>query len=255
MDLKKRDSGQIALILVLVMTVIAGATVALSGRTTVETRVQEINVDSSQAMLAAESGLEQALKNYPSAAVTGTLGPNSSFSVGDSVVAANQNIYKGIKRGETVEIFTTGQVGVGSVNVYWSPVGTDTTPRAIFVTEVRPTGLKDYAFDTVGGAGTGFSVAGPGANGFTYSANIPIDVTTTEVRVTVLGGDSDVGFTANAGSLPPQLRDKPVVGTVTRGTGAKQEKVQYGIDYKQSINGEIPEVFEYALFSGKSISQ
>ena len=57
---RRTDSGQIALILVLIMTVVGTAAISLAGRTVVETRVQEINVDSTQAMLAAEAGLEQA---------------------------------------------------------------------------------------------------------------------------------------------------------------------------------------------------
>lgn len=259
MQLKNRDSGQVALILVLIMTVIGSAAVALSGRTTVETRVQEISIDSSQAQIAAESGLEQALRNAPTGPLAGDLNSNTRFKVGDTVLPAENSIYKGIKRGETVEIYLAGATAT-SVNVHWTPTGDDPSfvNRGLFVTDVRPTGLIDYAFDTQGVAGSGFVDVAEGSGssyGFEYSANVPINPTTTALRVTALGGDIDVGFTPVAGSIPNQLRDKPSVGTVTYGVGPDEEKVQYGMDLRISINGEVPEVFEYALFSGQSISQ
>jgi hypothetical protein len=264
MNSRKRDSGQIALILVLVMTVIASAAVALAGRTTVETRLQEVNVDSSQAQIAAESGLEQALKNSPNAPTSGTLDSTNgsvSYSVGNNVVSANETVYKGIRKGETVDIVLRGPNGnvtgnPSNITILWSPVGTDPTPRAIYVTKVDPTKITDYAFDTVGGTGTGFALAGAGSFGFTYSGVVPLTVVpvtnlTTELKVTALGGDIDIGFRPDVGTLAPQLVDRPVVGTVARGT----EKVQYAIDYRQSVNTEVPEIFDYAMFSGTKIEQ
>ncbi|HEX9008285.1 MAG TPA: hypothetical protein VF837_03445, partial [Patescibacteria group bacterium] len=115
----------------------------------------------------------------------------------------------------------------------------------------------DYAYDTVGNASIGFGLAdASGVPGYTYSKDIPVTATTTKVDITALGGDIDLGVRANGWTLPAQLNEKQVVGTVTRvGTGNTTETVKYGLDYRQSINGEVPEVFEYALFSGQSISQ
>ncbi|HEX9007956.1 MAG TPA: hypothetical protein VF837_01725 [Patescibacteria group bacterium] len=256
----RSENGQIALILVLIMTVIATATVALSARTTVETRVQEINVDSSQAMLAAESGLEQALRNAPNANLTGTIDANTSFTATNQTVSTNQNAFQGIKRGETVEIFTTGSVAPTTLTLLWQPVGNDPsfTPRGVFVSVYDSSGkITDYAYDTVGNASIGFGLAdASGVPGYTYSKDIPVTATTTKVDITALGGDIDLGVRANGWTLPAQLNEKQVVGTVTRvGTGNTTETVKYGLDYRQSINGEVPEVFEYALFSGQSISQ
>lgn len=251
----RRGSGQIALVLVLVMTVMASVVVALSARTTVETRVQEVNVDSSGAMLAAEAGLEQALKNAPTSSLTGTLDANTSFTATDQQLSSGQTVYQGIKRGDGVEITTTGSTAT-SINLVWQPVGSDPTftDRAIFVTVTSTTGaLSDHAFDTTGT--NGFTLAGGSIiPGFAYSANVII-TNSTSVDVTVLGGDVDLGFSPVGGTVVSQLRQKQVVGTVTRGVGGSSEIVKYGIDYRQSINDQVPEVFRYAVFSGQSISQ
>ena len=255
---RKRDSGQIALILVLIMTVIGGAAVALSGRTTVETRVQQINIDSSQAQIAAESGLAQALKNSPNAALQGSLDSVTTFSVGHNPLSGNQVLYKSLSRGSTIEIFIAGYQGtVNGINFYWSPTGNDSsfTSRGLFITKVEQGNkLTDYGFCSTASCTNGFTPQSGSANGFSYSTgNIAFSpVTTTEFKVTALGGDIDLGFgVSGGGSLTAQLVDKPTTGTVIRGS----EKIQYSFDYRQSVNKEVPEIFDYALFSGGSISQ
>lgn len=253
---KRKNRGQVALILVLVMTVVAGTVVAISGRTSIETRLQAINLDSSQAMVAAESGLEQALRNQPSGAISGDLDANTSFTVGKNQLSSSQSVYKGVRRGETIELTISGSTGSPTaVNVYWSPVGTDTSfsSRALYISKLDAGKLTDYAFNTDGS--DGFTKESGAAAGYAYSASIPISATTTMIRVSVLGGDVDFGFSPNVGTLATQLIQRPVVGTVKRGTGAGLEKIQYGIDYQQSVSSELPEIFEYTLFSGGSISQ
>ena len=257
----RNNSGQIALVLVLVMTVIASAAVAISARTTVETRVQEINVDSSQAMLAAESGLEQVLKTAPTGNLSGNLDANTSFQATDLPVASGENIYQGLKRGETVEIITSGIVPAATgITLNWKHVGDDpsfTGNRGILVSVTNNTTgvVTDSAIVSLAPPPQGFIVAGASVEpGFTYATNI--DVTNSRlVTVMVLGGDIDLGFKPIGGNLPSQIRAKQVVGAVTRGSGATAETVKYGIDYRESVTSEVPEVFQYAVFSGESISQ
>lgn len=257
MNKRRRNSGQVALILVLVMTVIASAAVALSARTTVETRVQEINVDSSQAMLAAQSGLEQSLKN---GVTSGSLDSTNTttFTAQDTALASNQTVYQGIKRGETVQIFGGGTATM--VTLMWRPVGADSTVvppftsnsnRGIFVSVVDTSGkIQDYGYDNTGANGFGMADNSV-VSGFTYSKDIPLNLSTAYLAVTVLGGDVDLGFVPKVGTLPTQLNQKQVVGIVNRGN----ESVKYGLNYRQSLQGEVPEVFQYAMFSGQSISQ
>ena len=252
-----RDSGQIALVLILIMVVVGTATVTLAGRAVVETRVQEMNADSSQAMLAAESGLEQALKIDPTGTYTGTIDSNTSFTVTDQSISGSGTIVGPLKNGEVWEINLVGATG-GVVNLYWeSYPGTGGSPRGLYVAVVNPTGLIDYPIGPVG-FGSGFSATGINTNqtlsGRVFDYEIPIlySVGSSRViRVMALGGDTYLGFSAGAGTLPEQIRQKVAVGTVSRGA----ESIKQGIGYTESMTDQIPPVFFYSLYSGGAIVQ
>jgi len=256
MNKKRFESGQIALVLVLVMTVVGAAAISLAGRATIETRIQEINVDSSQATLAAESGLETALKNNPTdAVVTGSMDSNTSYRVEDSAVGADYVTVSNLKNVDMMEINLVGGTGTG-VDLYWEsePAG---NPRGLYVQVVSPTGVVDYSIGPAG-FGAGFDATGLslnqtlGTTNFDYSRVVPFTAgSSTLMRVTVLGGETSLGFRSNGGVLANQLRKKTSVGTVTRGT----DTVKQGLEYYESITDEVPEVFNYTLFADGDIAQ
>ncbi len=256
MNKRNLESGQIALVLVLVMTVVGAAAISLAGRATIETRVQEINVDSSQAMLAAESGLEAALRNAPTdAVVTGSLDANTSYRVEDSAVGSDYVTLSNLKNVETVEINLVGGTGTG-IDLFWEsdPAG---IARGLYVQVFSAAGVIDYSIAPAG-FGTGFDSSGIilnqtlGTTNFDYRRTVPFTAgASTIMKVTVLGGESTLGYRSNGGTLANQLRRKTSVGTVVRGT----DTVKQGFEYQESITDEVPNVFNYTLFSSGSIVQ
>ena len=249
-----RDSGQIALILVLIMTVVGAAAVSLAGRMVVETRVQEVNIDSSQAMLAAQAGLEQALRVAPTGPLTGGIDDNTTYSVTDETQGTNNAVIGPFKNGETWEINLSGFAG--QLDLYWDSSPTAGQARGIYVTAIDASGVVDNAYAPAG-FGSGFTeiTAGSyplGGRNFSFRMqNIPYPAGSTAVRVTLLGGDTVLGFGAATGALTAQVRQKISTGTVTRGT----ETIKQGLGYYESIADQVPGVFGYALYSGSNIVQ
>jgi len=253
----KKDSGQIALMLVLIMTVVGAAAISLAGRSVVETRVQEVNVDSSQAMLAAEAGLERALGATP--VYSGSVGSEASFDVTRTDLGTNYAILGPFKSGEIWEINLIGATGT-AVNLFWESSTGDGSSRGLYVSTVAipvspalPS-ITDYAIAPAG-FGVGFDASGIttnqtlGGQVFDYRRSVSFTAgTSSTMRVMFLGGDTTMGFQAG-GTLAIQVKELKSVGTVTRG----DEAIKQGLGYYESVTDQIPVVFQHALYTDGQI--
>jgi hypothetical protein len=251
--LKKNHSGQVALVMVLIMTVISAVAVSVAGRSTVETRVQEMDAESASAMLAAQSGLEQAVGLQ--GPLTGTLAEGKNFAV--SVVSEGTTgvISEKINAGETFDVSITGATGISGARIYFKPANPSEVP-SLFVSDVRSDRTIDYAFDTTGLNGFTKVITSGSLNGviFDYVTASPVTLSlasSQSLRITVLGAAAFLGIEPVGGDFPPQTRNFKAVGDV----GTSGTKVMYGIEYKESVTDKIPSVFDYALFSNGSIIQ
>lgn len=251
--LRKQHSGQVALIMVLIMTVISAVAVSMAGRATVETSVQEVDTQSSEAMLAASAGLEQA--SIAESNLSGVLETGKGFNVTVDTEGTNGVLSDKINPGQTLDVNLSGATGLTGVRVYWSPASSQDNP-SLFISDVRTDRIVDYAYDSVGANGFTKVSSGGNLNGTLFSYVIPAPIslsaaTEKELRIVVLGGAAFVGVEPIGGSLPPQTRTYRSVGSVERGDSS----VKYGIEYKESATDEVPSVFDYALFASGSIIQ
>ncbi len=254
MKKKHNHSGQVALIMVLIMTVVSAVAVSLASRTTVETRIQQMNLENTEALMTAQAGLEDSIaKNAP---VTGMLGTGNLYQVtlGDSGV--NGVISDKINPGEAFEVNLEGASSVTQVKLYWNGAVAGETPT-IFVSDIRDTQDVDYAYD---GAGVnGFTRVNTGGTfegvNYSYSTPSPITISTTaskKLRMTVLGSAAFLAVEPIGGQFPPQSTDyRSVADVSTTGQGV----TRYGIQYKESKTDLLPSVFDYVLFSGGTIVQ
>ncbi|PIP85295.1 hypothetical protein COW83_05020 [Candidatus Collierbacteria bacterium CG22_combo_CG10-13_8_21_14_all_43_12] len=252
---KSVHTGQVALIVVLIMTVVSAMAVSVASRSTLETRIQQMNVENLEAQLTAQSGLENAVaKNQ--AIPDGTLGEGKTYSVSLSDVGAMGISSETISAGETFEVNLEGSVGVTGVKIYWKKAGGSSTP-AIFVSDIRETQIVDYAYDTNGS--NGFSAAGAGGSveGVTYDyatpAPIAIDsIVSKKLRITVLGASALLGIEPIGGIFPAQTSKFRAIADVA---ATDQKVVRYGIEYVESKTDQLPSVFDNVLFSGGSLVQ
>ncbi|EKD53176.1 MAG: hypothetical protein ACD_61C00122G0009 [uncultured bacterium] len=245
-------SGQVALIMVLIMTVVSAIAVSVASRSTVETRVQEMDVESKEALLTAQAGLEEAIsKDTP---VSGSLGTGKDYTVERGDTGATSITTEKINSGENFEVYLSGG-NVTGVKIYWNPAVAGGKP-SLFITDIRSDGSVDYAYDT---DGTGGFTAGttPGGTyaGVNYSyvtPTIPLTVgVSTKLRITVLGDPVFLGIRPMLGSFPAQSTNFKSTATLDSG----ETSIKYGIEYKESKTNQLPSVFDYVLFSEGTIIQ
>lgn len=252
-------SGQVALIMVLIMTVISAVAVSVASRSTIETRVQEMDVESKEALLTAQAGLEEAIsKDTP---VSGSLGTGKDYTVERGDTGSASITSEKINSGENFEVYLSGG-NVTGVKIYWNPAVAGGKP-SLFITDIRSNGSVDYAYDT---DGTGEFTAGttPGGTyaGVNYSYVTPTitlslsppsppGTESIRLRITVLGDPAFLGIQPTVGTFPAQSTNFKSTATLDSG----DTSIKYGIEYKESKTNQLPSVFDYVLFSEGTIIQ
>lgn len=248
----KQQKGQVALVLVLIMTVVGALAVSLASRSTVDTRIQENETKSVQALILAQTGLEQMMMN-----------PMSTV-INDATYTAN-------KTDEGMTSFTTGLVYAGTTvelnleeanfntltgfGVYWKrDVDTTSGNPAILISVTSNSGvITDYAYDYTGE--NGFTVASSGSSEGYEKRTPKINLTNNvrKVRIMVLGAPALMKIVPlETGALfPAQIKSVKAVGLVD----SDGNSVKYGLQYDESAVAAVPSVFDYALFSSGSIIQ
>lgn len=249
---KPIHKGQVALILVLIMTVVSSLAVSLASRSTVDTRIQQTESEGVQALISAQTGLEQLIlnPNPENNTVTGdTYTATKSESGADSLEAGL------METGSSVEInLSPANDKITGFTVYWSPsVENPGGQPSIFVSVIKNSGeINDYAYGYE--AINGFIVADNGADGYAKkTSSIPLDINVLKIRLTVLGAPARLRVVPIGDVFPPQLNTIKSIGSVTQ--PGSSTAVKYGLQYDESSFDTTPSVFDYALFSGGSIIQ
>jgi Tfp pilus assembly protein PilX len=247
--IKREDKGQVALVLVLIMTVVSALAVSLATRSTVDTRIQQNETQSVQALINAQTGLEQMVVNPDLSYVSDT-----AYEATKSGVGTNGLVVGRVETGSTVELNLTGASSeLTAVDVYWKPDNNDSGAQpAVFISVVNNDGtISDIAYDYQ--ASNGFYLAGDGASqGYSYKTETSINISgVSKIRVTILRTAALVKIVPVGGSFPSQINSIRSIGSVNSGNTV----VKYGLQYDESTNDVVPGVFDYALFSGGTIDQ
>lgn len=251
--IKSNQKGQVALVLVLIMTVVSALAVSLASRSTVDTRIQQTESESVQALLFAQTGLEQMIVNPD---ITSTA-PDENYLAVKSDVGMDGFSTASVDQGTTIELNLEGATAsLTGFQVYWKPDLENTGAQpSILVSLINDTGeISDYAYAYV--AGDGFLVAEDGASEG-YEKRTPVislSSSVAKVRITVLKTPSllkIVPVGAIGAAFPSQIKSIKSVGTVS----SSDNSVKYGLQYDESTADSVPAVFDYALFSGGSIIQ
>ncbi len=247
---KTVHKGQVALVMVLIMTVVSAVVVSVAGRTTEETKMQRLSKDSADAFLTAQTGLEDAISKQ--AGVSGDVGADKSYVVILENKGQEGVLTEKIEAGTSVDVVLSASPLLEAVKIYWK--STSGLPSAISVSKFSPDLITEVAFDTQGL--NGFSQVSSGGvlsgTSFPYvTPQISLDSSVTRIRITVLGESSFLGIEPIGDVLPVQTVSFKSEANV----GVGNEKVKYGLQYEESKNAKIPEVFDYALFSFGSIIQ
>ena len=224
----------------------------MASRSTVDTRIQETETKSVQALIQAQTGLEQMMLNP------------MTTTINDATYTAN-------KTDEGMSSFSTGLVSPGTTidlniegadfgtltgfGVYWKrDVDTTSGTPSILISMTSTSGVViDYAYDYngVNGFVAGLDGSTEGYEKRTPKINLSSNIS--KVRISVLGAAALMKIVPlEAGALfPTQIKSVKAVGLVD----SDANSVKYGLQYDESATDAVPSVFDYALFSGGSIIQ
>jgi len=248
---KKNDSGQAALVMVLIMTIISAAVISFAGRVTTEVRLQNMMTEGTNAFLVAQTGLEEAIQKK--GAIDNVLTEGGSYEVAFGEEGMPGVMTDSLPPGSILEVVTSGGGGsLTGARVYWDSAGA--LPAAIFVTVDSGDVIQDYAYDTKGENGFVKVSSGGVLNGVSFenmTPELPLYLNSKSIKIALFGSVAKIGVSPVGGMFPAQsLRYKS-----SSSVGQSDKKTRYGLEYEESAKGKIPEIFDYVMFSNGAIIQ
>lgn len=261
----ENESGQIALIVVMILVVMSTIVLSVVSRSISELNLARVEESSTQALKAAEGGIEEALRNLSiGSSIEGTVN-NVDFTTTTSVAGSDGLVtIDAIEQGEIVEVLLEGAVSPPtSLDVYWGdisnttevPVGaievikyqkwSATDYRVVHLAyDVNATRLSDNNFTTgVGSPGTFKGV------NFSAKASVPVVAQDILIRIRVFYNQAKIGIAPLPGgsTLPDQVYR--VVST-----GVSNDGVSRRVEAQRTLP-VLPPQFDAALYSGTTLSQ
>jgi hypothetical protein len=244
MSKNKKKSGQIALIVVLLMVVILTIGLSLISRSITDVRISQDEKEALRAFSAAEAGIEEVLKSSSLAS-----GP-VSVDVGDLVAEVTvEELADGVaqetQENENMSIFLDGSTA-SQVTLNWidTTKGEETSEFASLEVVVydKDYNLERYNYNATS-RGNGFEpVSDQGVDNYYKQVSFNVDADDRLIRIKPLYNQATIMITTNTGDLATQqYRITSVVGQ----EGGKTSKV-----IVTRTAAVLPPVFDFTLFDG-----
>lgn len=257
------STGQAALILIMIMSVIGVVSIGVASRSVENLRSSEIESTSSQSFKAAEAALEVALSsqtNVPSTALPGGVG---NYSATYTSTGSDGFVSDLVDEGDVVAVSLVGAVGVNTLNVYWN------TDSAIMVGVLDNTGTN-YSV-TYYTADPNDTRALSSKFGTTSNSPIPYAKGSYSFKAVSFGNKLSVPINLAAPIAPKLVRIKvlyqsgsigiePVGGTLVgqavtiNATGTAGNNVTTNLVFSR-FSDRVPVVFDNVLYTSGSLSQ
>ena len=261
MDIKKEESGQVAVIVALSMAVMATITLSVVSRSVVDLRLTDIEEESAAALKAAEAGLEKALKSLESDDFSSSDFPGASYQVDvENKGETGFVTASAISKGEAVEVEMGGASPPSSIRVYWgdSNDSTESPTGAVEVLKYSKVSDDDYRVerfvydpDATRRSSNNFDApitVNPGSFqsvDFSARSEIVTDADDVLIRIRTFYNLATLGVEPLGGVLPQQIYEAVA-------TGEAADDVQRKV---RAVRGspQLPAVFDAALYSGGSL--
>ena len=261
---RKNEKGQVALILVLAVTVAGALVISLADRSTRDLRSQSLDTERVKALKGAESGVEDALLNESS--VTNlSLGDGVNYVADYSSEGRNGMVSDIVQPGDVIDVLVEGSdVTLSSVRIYFS---SEAGPAALKVSEYRVNGaqylLNSQAFDSDATRALVNQFSDPVTAGpFSYKdvnfesrSEVAVSTalpTTRLIRIMVLYSASKIGIEPVGGNLPDQQVVISSTGEYSE-TGANIN-VRKRLELRKEME-KVPSVFDRVLYSNSKLEQ
>lgn len=252
----KVKSGQVGLLLLVVLPLVVGIALSLASRSLSDTVLSRQESESSKAFRLAESGVEQALNsirqgsNVSQIPLTG----DSVFS-GSTAVVGSDTLGLFVKEGELAHLDVTS-FAPGTLTIDWTrsqvasedttscSEGSGNAPAAIEVIAYKSDDTVSYTYYNGYGCvlGNNFGQANSGVDPFLSTVSYSVTANTLYLRIRPLYNDATIEVDGSGLSTQLYLIQSKAEG----GDAQKEIEVKRGLDAPGSV-------FDYALFSGSTI--
>jgi len=256
------QSGQIGIIVVLIMVVLLTIGLSLASRTTKEVALSTQEQESTRVFDAAEVGVEQALSTSLSFAgntfTSSPLQPTGSNATVTYTINKQFDLEMQIFQGYSAMIQLTDATHPNpppSLLIDWSTEDCTNSAASLMVsiftvdTSVNPATVKvRYKTFEPCGRGNGFSAGGisGGQNGYFKRATIGLAPKDNFVRIKPIYNDTKMLVQASSGQLPVQSYAIHSSGNNNNGTENRNVQVTRSLP-------TAPSIFDFNLFSGTTI--
>jgi hypothetical protein len=254
--IKNQNSGQIGVIVLLIMVVLLTLGISVASRTTQDLFLAQQQVESTRVFNAAEAGIEQALASnfeFEGASFEGSL-PNfggTDIDVAYRIEKVNQ-LQSRLFEMAGVKIDVTSSIPGNTLDIKWSKDDDCGTQEiaSLMVTSYSqtPEGARAYTQAYAGcDRSDGFTTADNiNEDGLRRRVVMSIPDNTTFVKVTSIYTDTDVLISGGNWSLPVQ-------SFAIRSQAQNNQGNEYrAVEVNRSLDSP-PSILDYALFSGDSI--
>ena len=259
----KTQSGQVALIILLIMVVVLTVGVSIASRTVMDVSLSRQEEQGGRVYQAAESGVESALSQdltqnslYTNDAFSGTVSTISNINV-DYTVARMKTLETRVDEGATVAVDVTGGTAGQLVQINWGK-GRDCSNSD---PSQNVASLLIHVFNTTGGVVTqrnyayaactytnGYTTTGTSAgdNGYYRKVTLTLQTGDVTIRVSPLYSDAPIQVAGSGWTLPTQYyaitsQAKNQLGNETKAIQVARTLPAY------------PAVMDYVLYSGSTI--
>ena len=253
---RSSNSGQAALILIMIMAVVGAISVGLASQSVENLRSQEIENTSSQSFRAAEAALEVALNqkaDVPSTPLAGV----GNYSATYATEGTDGFVADDVAEGDVVQTTLVGAAGVTELDVFWN------SPSAVKVTVLSGDKTTGYAVkyytadpDATRILTSKFTASTTGSYtfksiNFNNKLVIPINLGASPapklVRINVLYQKSKVAVQPVGGTLASQRVSVKAVGTASN-------NVVTNLIFSRDSQ-RVPVIFENVLYTNSSLAQ
>lgn len=250
------QSGQIGVVILLIMVVILTVGLSVATRTTQETFLSTQSSESARVFNAAEAGIEQALstdletlaQDQTSGTVTGIEDTTVNYSIKKEAALETQ-LFKGV----SVAIDVTGVTAGNGIRVEWAKEDCGANPAA-FVAAIYSdnAGVITTRYRTLGtcGRSDGFEPATtlPAGNTYKFRFDLALQANDVLVRLQPVYNDTQVKVSGSGWILPTQFYR--IRSEASNDLGDETRIVEVNRTLPTA-----PSIFDYALYSGTTIVQ
>lgn len=257
----KVRSGQVGLLLLVIMGLVVGIALSLASRSLGDTVLSRQESESAKAFRLAESGVEQALnalRQDTSTTSTLSLSGEGDFS-GSTSIGGSTAFGLYVKEGEQAHL-DVGSFAPGNLTIQWTKItdtrenpatcsaGSGNSPAAIEIIAHKTDGTASFSYlnpyDCTPETNGFESTAVAADDGYRSRATYGVAAGVAAVRIRPLYSDSTIAVSGSGLSTQLYLIQSKAAG----GDAQKEIEVKRGLDAPASV-------FDYAIFSGSSIEK